>query len=148
MRCMTGPGLNGMAGPQPASTWKQCGKEGKAQWCLDNGVSKLVGDNVDICTEAIKFGIQAYPLCLLVREGNRGSLSSKAASLALQLQPLTPSRRKTLDKRAEPMVAQAGLAKASKTKRLDKSLPSLDKRQRLPCCSTFGKKVAPIGKKP
>ena len=70
------------------------------------------------------------PLCLLVREGNRGSLSSKAASLALQLQPLTPSRRKTLDKRAEPMVAQAGLAKASKTKRLDKSLPSLDKRQK------------------
>ena len=44
------------------------------------------------------------------------------------------------------MVVQAGLAKASKTKRLDKSLPSLDKRQRLPCCSTFDKKVAPIGK--
>ena len=87
------------------------------------------------------------PLCLLVREGKRGSLSSKAASLTLQLQPLTSSRGKTLDKRAEPMVVQAGLAKASKTKMLDKSLPSLDKTQRLPCCSTFDKKVAPIEKK-
>ena len=43
-------------------TWKQCGKEGKAQWCLDNGVSKLVDDNADICSEAIQFGIQAYPI--------------------------------------------------------------------------------------
>ena len=43
-------------------TWKQCGKEGKAQWCLDHGVSKLVDDNIDICTEAIKFGIEAYPI--------------------------------------------------------------------------------------
>ena len=43
-------------------TWKQCGKDGKAQWCLDHGVSKLVDDNIDICTEATKFGIQAYPI--------------------------------------------------------------------------------------
>ena len=43
-------------------TWEQCGKEGKAQWCLDNGVSKLVDDNADICSEAIQFGIQAYPI--------------------------------------------------------------------------------------
>ena len=43
-------------------TWEQCGKEGKAQWCLDNGVSKLVDDNAEICSEAIQFGIQAYPI--------------------------------------------------------------------------------------
>jgi hypothetical protein len=128
-------------------TWKQCGKEGKAQWCLDNGVSKLVDDNVDICSEAIKFGIQAYPIVPAGQRRKKGQPKLQSCFSDFAAAAIDILKGEPLDKRAEPMVVQAGLAKASKTKMLDKSLPSLDKRQRLPCCSTFDKKVAPIEKK-
>ena len=49
-------------------TWSQCGKDGKAQWCLDNEVSKMVDDNPHIMRECQSHGIRAYPV---VEEGRR-----------------------------------------------------------------------------
>ena len=51
-------------------TWSKCGKDGKATWCVNNNVSKLIDDNQSICRESQAQGIRVYPI--VDRERERG----------------------------------------------------------------------------
>ena len=43
-------------------TWSKLGKDGKATWCVNNGVTKLIDDNQHICRESQAQGIRVYPI--------------------------------------------------------------------------------------
>ena len=45
-------------------TWKRCGPKGKAVWCKNYDISKMIDDNMDICWECLDHGIESFPISL------------------------------------------------------------------------------------
>ena len=45
-------------------TWKKCGPKGKAVWCQNYDISKMIDDNMDICWECLDHGIESFPISL------------------------------------------------------------------------------------
>ena len=59
-------------------TWERTGPQGKSKWCLDNGITKIIDDNLEINRECQNDGIRVYPVLDQTLKRNSGKWKVKS----------------------------------------------------------------------
>ena len=71
-------------------TWDRTGPQGKSKWCLDNGITKIIDDNLEINRECQDDGIRVYPVLdqTLKRNSGKWKVKSWYADFATAVQEI------------------------------------------------------------
>ena len=71
-------------------TWERTGPQGKSKWCLDNGITKIIDDNLEINRECQNDGIRVYPVLdqTLKRNSGKWKVKSWYADFATAVQEI------------------------------------------------------------